>query len=59
MIENETQLEKDFRVMGACNVGHICFLNCHGCYRIDLATPEEKREAAKSLKEYRKRLGFS
>ena len=45
-MKNETSLEKDFRVMGACNVGHICFLNCHGCYRIDLATPEEKREAA-------------
>lgn len=50
----ETPLEQDYRIMGACKY-HYCFLNCKGCYRISLATKEEKQAAAKDLIEHRKK----
>ena len=51
----ETALEKDWRINGACKFSHICFLNCHGCARVDFANAEELRQARKDLKEYRKK----
>ena len=57
-MKNETPLEREFRVSGACKFSHNCFLNCFGCYRIDLATPQEKKEAKQDLKAYRKKIGL-
>jgi hypothetical protein len=41
-----------------CKFSHYCFLNCYECIRIEQATKEEKKEAAKDLREYRKRIGL-
>jgi len=41
-----------------CKFSHYCFLNCYGCIRIEQATEEEKKEAAKDLRAYRKRMNF-
>jgi len=57
-MKSETPLEKEFRVIGACKSASYCFLNCHGCYRIDLATPKEKKEAKQDLRIYRKKIGL-
>ena len=57
-MNKETLLEKDFRINGACKSSTYCFLNCFGCKRIELATPQEKKEAKQDLKLYRKKLGL-
>jgi hypothetical protein len=41
-----------------CRFSHYCFLNCYGCLKVKQATKEELKEAAKDLKEHRKRLGL-
>jgi hypothetical protein len=42
-----------------CKSAHICFLNCHGCDIAKSATKEEKKQAKKELKAYRKRIGIA
>jgi hypothetical protein len=42
-----------------CKFSHYCFLNCSGCPRVDQATKEEKAEAAKALREHRKRFNIN
>ncbi len=58
-MNNETLLEKEFQIAGACKFSPYCFLNCFGCYRIKLATPQEKKTAEKDLKAYRKKIGLN
>ena len=41
-----------------CKAFHYCFLNCYGCERVERATKEEKKQAAKDLREYRKSIGL-
>jgi len=42
-----------------CYSSHICFLNCCHCPIAEKATKEEKREALKELKKYRKKLNLN
>lgn len=53
-----TALEQEWKIAGACKIGHTCFLNCYGCYRVQLATKDELKQAKKDLKAYRKKLGL-
>ena len=37
----------------ACRLGHVCFLGCHGCFRLTEATAAQKCDARKHLALYR------
>lgn len=39
-----------------CKCSHVCFLNCFGCPEVEKATKEEKAEAKKEFKVYRKKF---
>lgn len=54
-MKEETLLETEARIMGVCKIATYCFLNCHGCYRIKLANATELKQAAKDLREHRKK----
>jgi len=42
-----------------CKFSHVCFLNCFGCDVAKNATKEEKSEAKKQLRDYRKKFNIN